>query len=275
MSLNDTLTLIIGGVAAGAAAGALVQACVEYLRSGRQSRAEMFFELRRRLKDDPLGEIAELVDEATHSDATGDRARDVLARMSLRQKRDYVGLFEEVSLMLDWRLVEPAVAHYMFGYYAIQCWESDAFWAERINKWSPYWARFHTFYESMKIEKAKMDRSTALLGRAETGSTVSPAIGPPDVAGPRVVFRIPPVLRPSVGGAREVEARGLTVGAVLENLATRWPDLRSQVFDPDGDINRYINVYLNDEDARVLDGLATPVAEGDKIVLLPGMSGGA
>ncbi len=88
-------------------------------------------------------------------------------------------------------------------------------------------------------------------------------------------IRIPPVLRPSVGGEREVSADGETVGAVLERLAGDHPDTRGQLFGADGELNRYVNVYLNDEDVRVLDGLDTPVSEGDTLVILPAMAGGA
>ena len=88
-------------------------------------------------------------------------------------------------------------------------------------------------------------------------------------------IRIPPVLRPSVGGEREVSAAGDTVGAVLQNLADAHPETRGQLFDDAGELNRYVNVYLNDEDVRVLDGLETAVADADAIVILPAMAGGA
>ncbi|MEO6496724.1 MAG: ubiquitin-like small modifier protein 1 [Solirubrobacteraceae bacterium] len=87
--------------------------------------------------------------------------------------------------------------------------------------------------------------------------------------------RIPPVLRPSVGGEREVEAAGAKVGEVLESLAAEHPDTRGQLFGEDGALNRYVNVYLNDEDVRVLDGLDTAVNPGDSLVILPAMAGGA
>jgi sulfur-carrier protein len=88
-------------------------------------------------------------------------------------------------------------------------------------------------------------------------------------------IRIPPVLRPSVGGEREVSAEGSSVGEVLEGLATAHPDTRGQLFSSDGELNKYVNVYLNDEDVRVLDGLGTAVGEGDSLVILPAMAGGA
>jgi sulfur-carrier protein len=86
--------------------------------------------------------------------------------------------------------------------------------------------------------------------------------------------KIPPVLRAHTGGEAEVGSDGATVGEVLRSLADRHPDTRSQLFSPDGELNRYVNVYLNDEDVRVLDGLDTAVANGDTVVILPAMAGG-
>ena len=88
-------------------------------------------------------------------------------------------------------------------------------------------------------------------------------------------IKIPPVLRGSVGGAKEVEARGSSVGEVLQALASEHPATESQLFSEEGDLNRYVNVYLNDEDVRVLDGLDTGVSDSDTIVILPAMAGGA
>ncbi|MFT3865782.1 MAG: MoaD/ThiS family protein [Solirubrobacterales bacterium] len=87
--------------------------------------------------------------------------------------------------------------------------------------------------------------------------------------------RIPPVLRPKTGGAPEVEAAGSDVGEVLRTLTAAHPDTSAQLFDAEGELNRYVNVYLNDEDVRVLDGLGTAVSDGDTVVILPAMAGGA
>ena len=87
-------------------------------------------------------------------------------------------------------------------------------------------------------------------------------------------IKIPPVLRPTVGGAREVSADGSSVGEVLRSLAGAHPETQDQLFGSDGDLNRYVNVYLNDEDVRVLGGLDTPVAASDTLVILPAMAGG-
>ena len=86
--------------------------------------------------------------------------------------------------------------------------------------------------------------------------------------------KIPPVLRPRTGGEAEVTAAGETVGDVLASLASEHPDTRDQLFSSDGELNRYVNVYLNDEDVRVLDGLDTAVAASDTVVILPAMAGG-
>jgi molybdopterin synthase sulfur carrier subunit len=86
--------------------------------------------------------------------------------------------------------------------------------------------------------------------------------------------KIPPVLRPSTGGEKEVAAEGANVGDVLRALAAQHPQTQSQLFSADGQLNRYVNVYLNDEDVRVLGGLDTGVGEGDTLVILPAMAGG-
>jgi sulfur-carrier protein len=88
------------------------------------------------------------------------------------------------------------------------------------------------------------------------------------------VVRIPPVLRAQAGNNKEVEARGETVGAVLQSLVSDYPDLREQLFGADGALNRFVNVYLNDQDIRYLAELETPVGERDRVVVLPAMAGG-
>jgi molybdopterin converting factor small subunit len=86
--------------------------------------------------------------------------------------------------------------------------------------------------------------------------------------------KIPPVLRAKTGGESEVAADGTDVGEVLRTLAEAHPETREQLFDAGGELNRYVNVYLNDEDVRVLDGLDTSVSESDTVVILPAMAGG-
>jgi sulfur-carrier protein len=86
--------------------------------------------------------------------------------------------------------------------------------------------------------------------------------------------KIPPVLRPAVSGMSEVEVEGGTVGEVLNGLAGKYPETQGQLFAEDGELNRFVNVYVNDEDVRVQQGLQTGVAAGDTVVILPAMAGG-
>ena len=88
------------------------------------------------------------------------------------------------------------------------------------------------------------------------------------------VVKIPTVLRPQVGGNKEVELAGATVGAVVDALTAQYPSLKSQLLTADGELNRFVNVYVNGQDVRYLDGLATAVAERDEVRLLPAMAGG-
>jgi molybdopterin converting factor small subunit len=86
--------------------------------------------------------------------------------------------------------------------------------------------------------------------------------------------KIPPVLRSSTGGEKEVSLDGSSVGEVLRALAEQHPATESQLFSSEGQLNRYVNVYLNDEDVRVLEGLDTSVGPDDTLVILPAMAGG-
>jgi len=85
--------------------------------------------------------------------------------------------------------------------------------------------------------------------------------------------RIPPQLRGEVGGAREVPAEGGTVRELLDDLMDRFPALRPQLVEDD-DIAPFVNVYLEGEDVRTLDGLDTSVDHGSTVILLPAMAGG-
>lgn len=86
--------------------------------------------------------------------------------------------------------------------------------------------------------------------------------------------KIPPVLRQHTDGQTEVELEGSSIGEVLEALTSSHPGTREQLFSEDGELNRFVNVYLNDEDVRVLDGLGTTVGETDTVMILPAMAGG-
>ncbi len=86
--------------------------------------------------------------------------------------------------------------------------------------------------------------------------------------------RIPPTLRGEVGGARQVDADGETVGELLNDLASRYPSLGAQILE-DGNVAPFVNVYLGGEDVRTLEGLETVVDSGQTLILLPAMAGGS
>ena len=86
--------------------------------------------------------------------------------------------------------------------------------------------------------------------------------------------RMPPILRQAVGGAREVEASGASVREVLDDLTGRFPSIRGHLLDSAGDLNRFVNVYVNNEDVRLAGGLDTPVSPDSTLIVLPAMAGG-
>jgi sulfur-carrier protein len=87
--------------------------------------------------------------------------------------------------------------------------------------------------------------------------------------------RMPPILRQSVGGAREVDANGDTVRELLDDLTSRYPGIRSHLLDDGGELNRFVNVYVNNEDVRLGAGLDTSVSPDATVIVLPAMAGGA
>ena len=88
------------------------------------------------------------------------------------------------------------------------------------------------------------------------------------------VVRIPPTLRAEVGGVRELEASGETVGDLIDDLVERYPPLREQLLQHGG-LASFVNVFLGGEDVRTLDGLETPVRNDSTVILLPAMAGGS
>ena len=86
--------------------------------------------------------------------------------------------------------------------------------------------------------------------------------------------RIPPVLRENTDGSRSVEVSGATVGEALEALYGQHGELRARLADDGGGLRRFVNVYIGGEDIRFLDGLDTPVSDGDELTILPAVAGG-
>jgi molybdopterin synthase sulfur carrier subunit len=86
--------------------------------------------------------------------------------------------------------------------------------------------------------------------------------------------RIPSTMRAAIGGAKDVEISGTTLREVIDGLVAAHPVLGSQLLDAKGELNRFVNVFVNETDARYLDSLDTAVGASDRVVLLPAMAGG-
>ncbi|GCE24884.1 molybdopterin synthase sulfur carrier subunit [Dictyobacter alpinus] len=86
-------------------------------------------------------------------------------------------------------------------------------------------------------------------------------------------IRLAPVLRSYAGGSKQVNAQGSTLAEVLNNLYQSHPSLKEQI-QPEQELSRFVNVYVNDQDVRYLQGLETAVEANDTITLLPAMAGG-
>jgi sulfur-carrier protein len=89
-----------------------------------------------------------------------------------------------------------------------------------------------------------------------------------------IEVRIPTILRTYTDGAKQVEGTGTTLDELLADLEQRHAGLRARLID-DGGLRRFVNVYLNDEDVRFLDGLQTKIQDGDTVTVLPAVAGGA
>ena len=89
-----------------------------------------------------------------------------------------------------------------------------------------------------------------------------------------VSVRLPTVLRVQAGGQAVVDLDGTTIGKVLTTLVDTFPGLKGQVIGEDGTLNKFVNIYINDDDVRYLQQLDTPVSDGDEISILPAVAGG-
>lgn len=89
-----------------------------------------------------------------------------------------------------------------------------------------------------------------------------------------VVVRLPTVLRAQAEGQSTVQVAGTTVREVLASLVSDYPGLGTNILDESGDLRKFVNVYVDDEDIRFLDRLDTPVAADDEVAILPAVAGG-
>ncbi|MEI2642608.1 MAG: MoaD/ThiS family protein [Candidatus Nanopelagicales bacterium] len=88
-----------------------------------------------------------------------------------------------------------------------------------------------------------------------------------------IEVQIPTILRTYTGGEKVVSAEGATLADLVSDLDVKFPGLKDRVVD-DAGLRRFVNVYLNDEDVRFLDGLGTTLTDGDSVTILPAVAGG-
>ena len=89
-----------------------------------------------------------------------------------------------------------------------------------------------------------------------------------------VIIRIPTPLRSFTGGNSEVEVEGANVSAAIDDLESKCPGIKAKLYDDSGSIRKFLNVYLNDEDIRFMDGVDTELRDGDSVSLVPAIAGG-
>jgi MoaD family protein len=90
-----------------------------------------------------------------------------------------------------------------------------------------------------------------------------------------IEVRIPTILRTYTAGEKAVEGKGDTLDDLFADLDARHDGLRARLVGDDGQLNRFVNVYVNDEDVRFLGGIQTPVGDGDVVTILPAVAGGS
>jgi len=135
---KDAATLIGSAVAL----FTLFKSMLEYKKQGTLKRAELFFDMEERYT-----KFLYLFDMLDHQD--NEEIIKKLQSLPFGQKLDFLGFYEQLAMMVESGLIRRTVAHYMYGYYAIACWESDSFWNEEDRN-DPYWHLFENFVEQSK-----------------------------------------------------------------------------------------------------------------------------
>jgi hypothetical protein len=157
--LNLAFLRGINWVTVAAVAGAvialstLIKGTLEYIKQGAQKRTELYFQMSEKYSD--FLDICTWLDDEQKEENV-----QALRALPYARKVDFVAFHEELAMMMESRLIRPAVAHYMFGYYAILCWESENFWDDSsgLGRDSRYWALFHSFVEQMRHEKKTLEK---------------------------------------------------------------------------------------------------------------------
>lgn len=139
MTLDDwrNIAIIIGTFVA---LVTLMKGIYEYTRQLAQKRSEQYAEMRKRFRESEV--ISKLIGMLETNDSN-------LAEVSWSEKVELLGFYEDIALMVNSGIIKRNVAFYMFGYYALRCWESEYFWDD-VNRDSPYWSLFRNFVNQMK-----------------------------------------------------------------------------------------------------------------------------
>jgi molybdopterin synthase sulfur carrier subunit len=90
-----------------------------------------------------------------------------------------------------------------------------------------------------------------------------------------IAVRVPTVLRKHTGGEKQVSAEGSTLRELVDDLGEQYPGLRDALVGEDGQLRRFVQTYVNDEDVRFLGGIETPLQDGDEVSILPAVAGGS
>ena len=89
-----------------------------------------------------------------------------------------------------------------------------------------------------------------------------------------ITVRVPTPLQRLTGGEAEVQAEGTTISEVVDNVEGNHPGIRERICEPDGELRKFVNIFVNEQDIRFLNGLATPVIDGDEVSIIPAIAGG-
>jgi sulfur-carrier protein len=89
-----------------------------------------------------------------------------------------------------------------------------------------------------------------------------------------ISVRVPTILRPYTQGASEVSVEGSTLSEVLESLDTSYPGIKGRVLDDSGELRRFVNVYVDNDDVRFSEGLQTSIKDGGQVSIIPAVAGG-
>ncbi len=89
-----------------------------------------------------------------------------------------------------------------------------------------------------------------------------------------ITVRIPTPLRPMTGGKSEVEVQSVSIADMIDHLGTTYPGIKERLYDEQGEVRRFINIYVNEEDIRFLTGKETPLKDGDEVSIIPAIAGG-